>query len=304
VSREGQAASDGWGTGPGLGTMMTPAIPMHDPAGRTRETLTLLDRAHDHAHDGRLNRGTMTVTTHSMRPGSLFDRHKHVEHQVAWAPRGVLTVATEAASWVLPPSRALWIPAGLPHETRSDSIATTVRSVFVLPSTCAVNWTQPMPIAARPLLAELIGYLEEDALPAAARARAEAVLLDLLEPVPMHPAVKLRMPVSEPARRVAAALADDLADRRTLEEWGRAVGASSRTLARAFVAETGVSFGRWRTLARLHAALPALAEGAAVNRVAARVGYESTSAFVAAFRRETGLTPAAYFRADSALSTE
>jgi hypothetical protein len=51
----------------------------------------------------------------------------------------VLTVATEAASWVLPPTRALWIPDGLPHETRSDSMATTVRSVFVTPSPCAVR---------------------------------------------------------------------------------------------------------------------------------------------------------------------
>jgi AraC-like DNA-binding protein len=29
--------------------------------------------------------------------------------------------------------------------------------------------------------------------------------------------------------------------------------------------------------------------------VAGRVGYENPSAFVAAFRRQTGLTPAAYF---------
>jgi AraC-like DNA-binding protein len=30
--------------------------------------------------------------------------------------------------------------------------------------------------------------------------------------------------------------------------------------------------------------------------VARRVGYDSDSAFVQAFRRETGVTPAAYFR--------
>ncbi len=96
-----------------------------------------------------------------------------------------------------------------------------MRSVFVTPSTCAVSWTEPTPIAARPLLAELIGYLEQDALPAAARARAEAVLLDLLEPIPMHPALELRMPVSDQARRVAVALRSAPADRRTLQEWGR-----------------------------------------------------------------------------------
>jgi AraC-like DNA-binding protein len=74
------------------------------------------------------------------------------------------------------------------------------------------------------------------------------------------------------------------------------VGASGRTLAREFVAEAGVPFGRWRTLLRLQAALSMLAAGQPVSRVAGRVGYENPSAFVAAFRRQTGLTPAAYFR--------
>jgi len=72
-------------------------------------------------------------------------------------------------------------------------------------------------------------------------------------------------------------------------------GTSERTLARAFQAGTGIPFGRWRILLRLQAALPALAGGQPVGNVARRVGYESTSAFVAAFRQETGLTPAAYF---------
>jgi AraC-like DNA-binding protein len=79
-------------------------------------------------------------------------------------------------------------------------------------------------------------------------------------------------------------------------QWGREVGASERTLARAFHAETGVSFGRWRTQLRLQSALPTLAEGGSVASASDRAGYESPSAFVAAFRRETGMTPAEYFR--------
>ena len=93
-------------------------------------------------------------------------------------------------------------------------------------------------------------------------------------------------------RRISA----NPADGRTLAAWGRAVGASERTLARAFLAGTGLSFGRWRTLLRVQAALAALAGGEPVGNVARQVGYESDSAFVQAFRRETGVTPAAYFR--------
>lgn len=80
----------------------------------------------------------------------------------------------------------------------------------------------------------------------------------------------------------------------TLDRWGRDVGASGRTLARAFLAETGVPFGRWRNRARLHAALTPPADGEPVGKVARRIGYASPSAFVAAFRRGTGTTPASY----------
>src|SRR5437763_839068 len=85
------------------------------------------------------------------------------------------------------------------------------------------------------------------------------------------------------------------ADRRTLREWGREVGASERTLARAFATEAAVPFGRWRALLRLQAALSMLAAGEPVSRVAGRVGYDTPSAFVAAFRRGTGQTPGALF---------
>ena len=71
---------------------------------------------------------------------------------------------------------------------------------------------------------------------------------------------------------------------------------AGRTLARAFLAGTGMTFSQWRRLVRLQAALPELAAGHAVGTVARHVGYQTPSAFVAAFRQETGLTPAAYFR--------
>jgi AraC-like DNA-binding protein len=228
-----------------------------------------------------------------MPAGTVFDWHTHDDHQLAWAASGVLTVLTAERTWVLPPTRALWIPAGLAHETGADGRA-TMRSLYVRPGTFG-GWSAPTAVAASPLLAELIGYLADPELDAVRRAHAEALLADLLKPVPVT-AIELRLPDSGPARRVAEALRRDPADKRTLRDWGREVGASERTLARAFTAGAGVPFGRWRTLLRLQAALPALAAGDAVGRVAVRVGYETPSAFVAAFRREIGVTPSVYFR--------
>lgn len=234
------------------------------------------------------------VVTFPMSPSTVFDWHVHEDHQLAWAAIGVLTVLTEGTTWVLPPSRALWIPAGVPHETAASGRA-TMRSVYVPPAMSPVTWDAPTVVAASPLLAEVIGYLSAERT-ATQREHAEALLSDLLTPLPV---TTLNVPFPDPADPVAGPVARKLegnpADQKTLAEWGRAVGASERTLARAFVTTTGLTFGRWRTLLRLQTALPLLANGEVVSRIAARVGYGTPSAFIAAFRRETGVTPAAYF---------
>jgi AraC-like DNA-binding protein len=228
-----------------------------------------------------------------MPSGFVFDWHTHEDHQLAWASSGVLTVRTERDAWVLPPTRALVIPSGVRHETLSTGNA-TMRAVYLKPSLCSISWQVCTPVAAGALLAEIIGYLDNDSLDAQRRDHGETMLMDLLEPVTMT-AIDVRMPTDERARAVAQILLGDPADGRTLAQWGRDVGSSERTLARAFLADTGLPFGQWRGLLRLRAATVALATGEPVARVAREVGYESTSAFIAAFRRATGVTPAAYF---------
>lgn len=234
------------------------------------------------------------VCTFPMTAETVFDWHAHDDHQLAWSPEGVLIVRTESGSYILPPTRALWIPAGTPHETGASGVA-VLRSVYVTPKRCPIRWQTPTPVAAAPLLAELIRHLGDDQLARAHRTRAEAVLFDLLAPLRVA-TIDVGLPEDARAREVAEALLEDPADGRTLQAWGRHVGASSRTLARAFRAETGLSFGRWRTRVRLGAALPELAAGVPVSTVAGRVGYDTTSAFVAAFRSQTGVTPGRYFR--------
>ncbi len=149
-------------------------------------------------------------------------------------------------------------------------------------------------MAVRPLLAELINHLSEETLRSGERRRSENLLPDLLDPVEVT-TLDAPQPVDPRAQAIADALRSNPADPRGLAQWGRDVGASTRTLSRAFSNDTGIGFERWRTLLRLNAALPMLAAGAAISTTAHRVGYETSSAFVAAFRREIGTTPGAYF---------
>ncbi|AXI80338.1 AraC family transcriptional regulator [Peterkaempfera bronchialis] len=233
------------------------------------------------------------VRTFDMQPGQRFDLHDHETHQLAWSPSGVLTVDIGDRSWVLPPTMALWIPAGVPHATGATRPA-LMRSVYLPPAHCPAGWHDPTVVGVGPLLRELITHLAAPDLGPGARSRAEAVLFDLLRPVGVT-TIDVPMPLDTRARRVAEALIAHPSDERTLDGWGREVGASGRTLARLFAAETGMPFGRWRTRVRLRAALGHLAANRPLASVARRVGYSTPSAFVAAFRLETGRTPGAYF---------
>jgi AraC-like DNA-binding protein len=235
------------------------------------------------------------VGTFPMPVGTRFEWHAHTDHQIAWSPEGVLVVLTEGgSSYVLPPSRALWIPADTVHETRASGAA-VLRSVYLTPSRCPIDWPTPTPIAVSSLLGELIHHLDERGLDAEQRSRAEAVLFDLVLPLRIR-TIDVRPPIDPRARDVSDVLLADPADPRTLHEWGRAIGASSRTLARAFLNDTGLTFGRWRTLVRLQASLPYLADQMPISAVARLVGYRTTSAYVAAFRAHTGVTPGRYFQ--------
>ena len=241
-----------------------------------------------------MSTAAIRAVTFPMAPRSRFERHAHDTHQLVWAAEGVLTVAADAGTWVLPPSRALWVPAGLRHETIASE-RSTMRTLYLEADRCPILWESPRPVVATALLAALIEHLSDDALDPQHRARAEALVFDVLEPVEVA-TVQVTMPSDERAVEVARALISNPADTRNLTAWGREIGASGRTLTRAFLAGTGIPFARWRTSVRLQAAIPLLAAGEPVATVAGYVGYETPSAFIAAFRRHTGVTPGTYFR--------
>jgi AraC-like DNA-binding protein len=234
----------------------------------------------------------VVVTRFELPSGHRFDRHDHRVHQLAWASRGVVTMRIDQRVWVLPRSRGLWIPAGTTHDVLAGG-ATTMMGVYFDPGRCPIRWVEPTVVDTSGLLGDLLEHLADE-LPPGPRRRVEAVVFDLLQPLPVA-TIDVPMPIDPRAPRMAAALVVDPADGRSLVDWGRSVGASGRTLARVLERETGMGFERWRTRLRIAAALTRLASGATVTRVGLDVGYTSTSAFVAAFRRTTGTTPGAYF---------
>src|ERR1700731_3967391 len=47
--------------------------------------------------------------------GHVIPEHFHPEDQLIFASKGVMTVRTKQGIWVVPPLRAVWIPAETPH---------------------------------------------------------------------------------------------------------------------------------------------------------------------------------------------
>lgn len=231
-------------------------------------------------------------------PAGGLALHAHEQFgQVLYVARGAATVRTPAACFVLPPQRALWIPAGTPHAF-SNARPVSLRSVYVRQGTADIaQWRQCALLQVGPLLRELILALMTmpwDYLPGSRGNRLAMVLLDHL--APLQPGVfQLCYPSDARAARAAAIARADTGHRLTLGEIAVKAGASERTLDRLFAAETRMGFGAWRRCLRLSNALERLARGEAIGSVAEAAGYVNPSSFIAAFKSAFGTTPARYF---------
>jgi AraC-like DNA-binding protein len=241
---------------------------------------------------------TVRALARSYPKGSDIPLHRHPWGQLIYARDGVMTVTVAGEArpgiWVVPPQRALCVPAETDHWIRCGT-RLAMRTLYVaplagaLPATCCV-------VNVPPLLRELIIESVEAPGPARRRRLLTSLILDEIRAATVAP-LHLPEPTDPRLVPITSALRDQPGDGRTLAAWARQAGASTRTLSRLFLAQTGMTFRQWQRQARLLAALVRLAEGAQVTTVALDLGYDSPSAFISAFRRSLGKTPRRYFDA-------
>jgi len=230
-----------------------------------------------------------------MPPGMRTGEHVHSWAQLVYATVGVLNVATPAGFWIAPPRRAVWIPPDVRLEAtdgcRLQTLYFLPDMVRSLPRSCS-----SVPVA--PLLRELVLETRRRKMlrkEVPADARLAAVIVDQIAAAREAP-LDLRMPADPRARRVADRVREDPAADTTLATLARGSGASERTIERIFRKEMGCTFGGWRRRARLLEALKLLARDEPVTTAALAVGYDSTSAFIAMFKRTLGTTPGRWGR--------
>jgi AraC-like DNA-binding protein len=225
--------------------------------------------------------------------GHHIEPHAHTWGQLIYASEGVMRVRAGDFLWLVPPQRALWAPPGICHEIWARG-PFAMRTLYLSPRLCSLLPPLCEAIDVSPFLRELVLYVVRlgtlDGGKGGHR-RLIGVLTDQLASPEVLP-LSLSIPKDKRARLVAERLQQDPSEEIELPALGRFAGASPRTLQRLFRSETGLRFVEWRRRLRLLHAATLISGGCSVTEAGLEAGYQSTSAFVAAFRNELGCTPA------------
>lgn len=222
--------------------------------------------------------------------------HAHAKHQLIYAVQGVMVVQSEAGRWVVPPTRAIWMRAGMTHEIRCIG-EVHMRSLLVAPDAAPRLLDATQAVGISPLLRELIRAameVRQPYAPATRDGRVMRLILDELRALPVLP-LHLQMPSDPRLLQICSLLQQAPDDASTMADWAQRLAVDVKTIQRLFLKQTGMTFGQWRQQARLLRALELLAMGEKVIDVALAMGYESPSAFATMFRKQFDQTPSQFF---------
>ena len=238
----------------------------------------------------------IVVMAKDFLPGHLIPFHQHKWSQLLYASSGVMTVTTKSGIWVVPPLRAVWIPALTRHQINVSGHL-SMRTLYIDPNFYPNSPRRCCVVAVSALLKELILHAVSLPEPYPLKGPEERIMMVIMDQIRIMSITPLELPVPGDVRlkKIYKRLSINPGDNRTLEDWGKKVGATGRTLARRFRLETGMSFGQWRQQIRILEALRRLAADEPVTTVAIELGYESPSAFISMFKKALGKTPGQYF---------
>lgn len=218
--------------------------------------------------------------------------HRHRLGQLIYAGSGVMRVRAGGMLWIVPPARAVWVPAGTEHEIHGLGDF-AMRTLYFPTELVAGLRDECYALDVAPLLRELVLELVERCPIDLANDPAMRIAAVAIDRIAEARALPLQLPLPNDARalRLAEALRDEPSSPASLGELARLAGASPRTIQRLFLAETGLPFSQWRQRLRLLHGATVLGAGKSVTDAGLEAGYSGTSAFITAFRRHFGFTP-------------
>ena len=231
---------------------------------------------------------SLAVMAKRFPDGFSIAPHSHRRDQLIYAIAGVMRIETAEDAWVVPPDRALLMPAGLDHgiQIRGD---VEMRTLYIAPSEPA----EIKVLSVSPLLRELITELAREPMDFSGIRRAEQIAELISTELNRAEALPLNIPLPRDGRlqRICQRLLNDPSIALSLDQLAEESAASPKTLARLCAKELGMSFSYWRRRVRFAKALELLEQARPMKQIARDCGYESPSAFTFAFRKEFGASP-------------
>ncbi len=220
--------------------------------------------------------------------------HTHARHQLLYAQRGAMRLEVASARWLLPPQRAAWIGAGVPHSVAVLS-ETALQTVYF-----DADWADVAldcrVFAATPLVQNMVGWAArwgpDRAVDDPTADRFFRALVDCSAHW-LSQSLPLALPRARTPQLQAAmdAVLADLVDT-DAADCAAAAGLSPRTLLRRFKSETGGTFRSYLRTARVQRAMELLTgTDHSITDIAMAVGFSTPSAFSHAFKQVTGRTP-------------
>jgi len=236
------------------------------------------------------------LVANTYRKGHRIDPHMHREAQLVYAARGTMQVTTPKGRWLVPPDRAVWVPARFVHaiDVLADIEMRTLYFDFawLKRERFAAKLTSEFVVRVSPLLHQaILGLFDRDNAPERTALLVKLVMLELHRAE--DSATFIPLPHEPRCRRAADIVLRAPAAAHEIEILAERVGTSARTLSRLFTAETQLSFKSWCQRARIAAAIQKLSvePKVSIKQLAADFGYASVPAFSHAFRQVTGKTP-------------
>lgn len=235
--------------------------------------------------------------------------HWHSWAQLVFSVRGAVRVSAQGdgadSSYMVPPSRAVWIPPGVVHAVTAVEEA-DLRTLYLHESAVATlaasgDWGSCRVLDVTPLLRELVLQLavEPDAAPltAADQVREQGISALILDELRRARSLQLGLPLPREGRlrRICEAMLNQPMRHADIEGWAAEAATSARTLSRWFTDELGTSYGQWRQQMLLAKALAMAARKQPMRLIAAELGYASPSAFSAMVTRAVGMPPSRFF---------
>jgi AraC-like DNA-binding protein len=239
--------------------------------------------------------GAIVATANEYPSGHRVGLHQHRRSQLLYGATGVMVVATQAGRWIVPPERAVWIPAGMQHDVHA-LVHVSTRSIYVEPEAATGLPNDCRVVGISPMVRQLLLETADLPLPYEKGSRSDLIFSLLVKEIERAPVLPLDIPFPADERLAlrCRAYLENPSPHETIDDWCRDLAMSRRTFTRRFRAETGISFAMWRRQASIFAALPRLAAGDPVTTIAFDLGYESASAFATMFKRVIGVPPSRY----------